>query len=53
MTVLYERIYEMLLIEELKVEVGDKEILQNVNLHVPPGETHILLDPTGLAKQAS
>ena len=40
----------MLLIEELKVEVGDKEILQNVNLHVPPGETHILFGPNGSGK---
>ncbi len=40
----------MLLIEELKVEVGGKEILQNVNLHVPPGETHILFGPNGSGK---
>ncbi|MFH1152210.1 MAG: ABC transporter ATP-binding protein [Pseudomonadota bacterium] len=40
----------MLLIEELKVEVGDKEILKNVNLHVPPGETHILFGPNGSGK---
>jgi len=40
----------MLIIEELKVEVGDKEILQNVNLHVPPGETHILFGPNGSGK---
>lgn len=40
----------MLIIEELKVEVGDREILQNVNLHVPPGETHILFGPNGSGK---
>ncbi|MBF0413960.1 MAG: ABC transporter ATP-binding protein [Desulfamplus sp.] len=40
----------MLIIEELKVEVGDKEILKNVNLHVPPGETHILFGPNGSGK---
>ncbi len=40
----------MLIIEGLKVEVGDKEILQNVNLHVPPGETHILFGPNGSGK---
>lgn len=41
---------KMLVIEELKVEVGDKEILKNVNLHVPPGETHILFGPNGSGK---
>ena len=40
----------MLIIEELKVEVGGKEILQDVNLHVPPGETHILFGPNGSGK---
>ncbi|MBF0232485.1 MAG: ABC transporter ATP-binding protein [Desulfamplus sp.] len=40
----------MLIIEELKVEIGDREILQNVNLHVPPGETHILFGPNGSGK---
>lgn len=41
---------EMLIIEELKVTIGDKEILQNVNLHVPKGETHILFGPNGSGK---
>lgn len=40
----------MLQIEELKVEVGNKEILKNVNLHVPKGETHILFGPNGSGK---
>lgn len=40
----------MLIIEELKVEIGGMEILQNVNLHVPPGETHILFGPNGSGK---
>ncbi|HKK90171.1 MAG TPA: ABC transporter ATP-binding protein [Desulfobacteraceae bacterium] len=40
----------MLRIEALKVEVGGKEILRNVNLHVPPGETHILFGPNGSGK---
>ncbi len=40
----------MLIIEELKVEVEGKEILQDVNLHVPPGETHILFGPNGSGK---
>ncbi len=40
----------MLIIEELKVEIGGEEILQDVNLHVPPGETHILFGPNGSGK---
>jgi len=40
----------MLIIEELKVEVDGNEILQNVNLHVPKGETHILFGPNGSGK---
>ncbi|MEA1967343.1 MAG: ABC transporter ATP-binding protein [Thermodesulfobacteriota bacterium] len=40
----------MLRIEELKVEVGGQEILKNVNLHVPAGETHILFGPNGSGK---
>ncbi len=40
----------MLRIEELKVETGGKEILKNVNLHIPEGETHILFGPNGSGK---
>ncbi|MCP4756797.1 MAG: ABC transporter ATP-binding protein [Proteobacteria bacterium] len=40
----------MLNIEDLKVEVGGKEILKNVNLHIPEGETHILFGPNGSGK---
>jgi Fe-S cluster assembly ATP-binding protein len=40
----------MLLIEDLKVEVDKKEILKNVNLHIPEGETHILFGPNGSGK---
>ncbi len=40
----------MLQIEELKVEVGDKEILKNVNMEIPDGETHILFGPNGSGK---
>ncbi len=40
----------MLHIEELKVEVGNKEILKNVNLHIPKGECHILFGPNGSGK---
>ncbi|MBI9083791.1 MAG: ABC transporter ATP-binding protein [Desulfobacterales bacterium] len=40
----------MLLIEELGVEVGGKPILQNVNMEIPDGETHILFGPNGSGK---
>lgn len=40
----------MLLIEELKVEVGGKTILDNVNMEIPEGETHILFGPNGSGK---
>jgi Fe-S cluster assembly ATP-binding protein len=40
----------MLVIEDLRVEVDGKEILKNVNLHIPEGETHILFGPNGSGK---
>lgn len=40
----------MLQIEELKVEVGGREILQDVNMEIPEGETHILFGPNGSGK---
>lgn len=40
----------MLHIEDLRVEVSGKEILTNVNLHIPEGETHILFGPNGSGK---
>jgi len=40
----------MLQIEELTVEVGGKEILDRVNMHIPEGETHILFGPNGSGK---
>jgi Fe-S cluster assembly ATP-binding protein len=40
----------MLLIEGLKVEVGGKTILDNVNMEIPDGETHILFGPNGSGK---
>jgi len=40
----------MLQIENLRVEIGGKEILQNIFLHVPEGETHILFGPNGSGK---
>ena len=40
----------MLQIEELKVEVGGKTILNNVDMEIPEGETHILFGPNGSGK---
>lgn len=40
----------MLRIEDLRVEIGGKAVLQNVNLHIPAGETHILFGPNGSGK---
>ncbi len=40
----------MLYIEELRVEVGGKTILNNVNMEIPEGETHILFGPNGSGK---
>ena len=40
----------MLLIEELRVEVGGRTILNNVNMEIPRGETHILFGPNGSGK---
>ncbi len=40
----------MLKIEELKVEVGAKTILDNVNMEIPKGETHVLFGPNGSGK---
>ena len=40
----------MLCIEELRVEVGGKTILKNINMEIPEGETHILFGPNGSGK---
>ncbi|MBI5896629.1 MAG: ABC transporter ATP-binding protein [Desulfobacterales bacterium] len=40
----------MLTIEELQVEVGGRTILNNVNMEIPRGETHILFGPNGSGK---
>jgi len=40
----------MLIIEELGVEVGGKQILNRINMEVPEGETHILFGPNGSGK---
>jgi Fe-S cluster assembly ATP-binding protein len=40
----------MLVIEDLRVEVGGRTILNNVNMEIPDGETHILFGPNGSGK---
>ncbi|MBO7515296.1 MAG: Fe-S cluster assembly ATPase SufC [Lachnospiraceae bacterium] len=41
---------EILKIENLSVQVGDKEILRGVDLCVRKGETHVLMGPNGAGK---
>jgi Fe-S cluster assembly ATP-binding protein len=40
----------MLIIEDLKVRLGDKEILRHIDLEIKQGETHILFGPNGSGK---
>ena len=40
----------MLLIEDLRVKLGDHVILANINLEIQAGETHVLFGPNGSGK---
>jgi len=40
----------MLIIEDLRVELSNRIILQHIDLELKPGETHILFGPNGSGK---
>jgi len=40
----------MLRVEDLYVAGGGKTILKGVNLHIKPGEAHVLFGPNGSGK---
>lgn len=42
----------MLRIENLSIAINDKEILHDINLHIPKGEVHVLYGPNGTGKSS-
>ena len=40
----------MLIIEDLQVKIGDREVLRHIDLEIKTGETHILFGPNGSGK---
>ncbi len=40
----------MLDIEDLHVNIGNREVLHDINLHIGEGETHVLMGPNGSGK---
>jgi ABC-type molybdenum transport system ATPase subunit/photorepair protein PhrA len=40
----------MLMIEDLQVKIGEREVLRHIDLEIKRGETHILFGPNGSGK---
>ena len=40
----------MLEITDLHVSIGDREVLHDINLTIPDGETHVMMGPNGSGK---
>src|SRR5271157_5531928 len=42
--------FNMLIIEDFQVKIGDREVLRHIDLEIKTGETHILFGPNGSDK---